>query len=363
MLGLRPSIIILTMNWILLTMIVTASAGRDFYKILNVPKSASTDQIKKAYRKLAKKYHPDMNPDDPEAAAKFQDIGAANEVLTDEKKRQVYDRHGEEGLKEGGGGGGGDMFSSVFGDFFGFGDQQGRQGGEREVPKGGDVVVDLDVTLEELYNGQFVEVIRYKPVAKQTSGTRKCNCRQEMQTIQLGPGRFQMTQQQVCDDCPQVKMVNEERELEVEIEQGMVHHQEYPFIAEGEPHIDGEPGDLKFRIIELKHAMFERRGHDLYTNITIPLQDALAGFDISISHLDGHLVRVQRERVTWPGARIKKAKEGMPLYDDNNSRGDLYITFDVEFPKGEMKAEDKEALKTILQQTSAHTIYNGLQGY
>ena len=109
--------------------------------------------------------------------------------------------------------------------------------------------------------------------------------------------------------------------------------------------------------------MFERRGHDLYTNITIPLQDALAGFDISISHLDGHLVRVQRERVTWPGARIKKAKEGMPLYDDNNSRGDLYITFDVEFPKGEMKPEDKEALKTILQQTSAHTIYNGLQGY
>ena len=127
--------------------------------------------------------------------------------------------------------------------------------------------------------------------------------------------------------------------------------------------MDGEPGDLKFRIVELKHAVFERRGHDLYTNITVPLQDALSGFDISIEHLDGHLVRVQRERVTWPGARIKKAKEGMPLYDDNNSKGDLYITFDVEFPKGEMKAEDKEALKTILKQTSTHTVYNGLQGY
>jgi len=363
MLGLRFSVIICCLNLILtLLVIAVASAGRDFYKILNVPKSASTDQIKKAYRKLAKKYHPDMNKDDPEAAAKFQDIGAAHEVLTDEKKRQTYDRHGEAGLKEGGGGGGGDMFGGMFGDFFGFGQQSGGNG-EREMPKGGDVVVDLDVSLEELYNGQFIEVIRYKPVAKQTSGTRKCNCRQEMQTIQLGPGRFQMTQQQVCDDCPQVKMVNEERELEIEIEKGMVHHQEHPFIAEGEPHIDGEPGDLKFRIIELKHEVFERRGHDLYTNITIPLQDALTGFDISVKHLDGHLVRVQRDRVTWPGARIKKPKEGMPLYDDNNSKGDLYITFDVEFPKGEMKPEDKDALKTILQQTSSHTVYNGLQGY
>jgi len=363
-LGLRCSVIILSLNLIVLLLVVAASAGRDFYKILNVPKSAPTDQIKKAYRKLAKKYHPDMNKDDPEAAAKFQDIGAANEVLTDEKKRKVYDRHGEEGLKEGAGGGGGDMFSSVFGDFFGgFGGQQGGNDGERDIPKGGDVVVDLDVTLEEMYNGQFIEVIRYKPVAKQASGTRKCNCRQEMQTVQLGPGRFQMTQQQVCDDCPQVKMVNEERELEVEIEPGMVHHQEYPFIAEGEPHIDGEPGDLKFRVVELKHAVFERRGHDLYTNITIPLQDALTGFDISIDHLDGHPVRVQRDRVTWPGARIKKGKEGMPLYDDNSSKGDLYITFDVDFPKGEMKPEEKEALKNLLQQSSTHNVYNGLQGY
>lgn len=348
------------LNLILLTMITAAIAGRDFYKILNVPKKATTEQIKKAYRKLAKKYHPDVNKDDPDAAKKFQDIGAAHEVLTDEQKRKTYDRHGEEGLKEGNDAGDfGDMFG--FGSMFGFGGNQ--KPGEREIPRGGDVVVDLDVTLEELYNGQFVEVVRYKPVAKTTSGTRQCNCRQEMKTIQLGPGRFQMMQQQVCDECPNVKMVNEERVLEVEIEQGMVHGQEHPFIAEGEPHIDGEPGDLKFRIVELKHPQFERRGHDLYTNVTIPLQDALTGFDISIRHLDGHQVRVQRERVTWPGARIKKSKEGMPTFEDNNSKGDLYITFDVEFPKGELKAEEKDALKALLNQASTHKVYNGLQGY
>lgn len=92
---------------------------------------------------------------------------------------------------------------SFFGDFgFGFGSSNQH---EREIPKGGDVVMDIDVTLEELYVGNFIEVVRYKPVAKPASGTRKCNCRQEMKTTPLGPGRFQMIQQQVCDDCPNIK--------------------------------------------------------------------------------------------------------------------------------------------------------------
>ena len=107
----------------------------------------------------------------------------------------------------GGGGGGGDPFSSFFGDFgfdF-FGDGHGRGGGERETPKGASIVMDLWVTLEELYVGNFVELTHNKPVMKPAKGTRKCNCRQEMVTRQLGPGRFQMTQQQVCDECPNVK--------------------------------------------------------------------------------------------------------------------------------------------------------------
>lgn len=96
----------------------------------------------------------------------------------------------------GGGGGGGFSF---------FGGEQ--HGGERETPKGGDVLMDLDVTLEELYNGDFVQVVRYKPVKKAASGTRKCNCHLEMRTQSLGPGRFQMSQVEVCDDCPNVKYV------------------------------------------------------------------------------------------------------------------------------------------------------------
>jgi DnaJ homolog subfamily B member 11 len=107
---------------------------------------------------------------------------------------------------------------------------------------------------------------------KPAQGTRKCNCRQEMVTRNLGPGRFQMMQQTVCDECPNVKLVNEEKQLEIEVEAGMLDGQETRFIAEGEPHMDGEPGDLVIRIKTQPHPVFERRGDDLYTNITISLQ-------------------------------------------------------------------------------------------
>ncbi|XP_041375031.1 dnaJ homolog subfamily B member 11-like isoform X2 [Gigantopelta aegis] len=330
-----------------LLLFVQVFGGRDFYKILGVPRSATTNQIKKAYRKLAKELHPDKNQGDPEAEQQFQDLGAAYEVLSDSDKRKVYDKHGEEGLKKGDTSG--DPFSSNEKD--------------NEVPRGGDVVMDLDVTLEELYIGNFVEVVRYKPVAVPAKGTRKCNCRMEMVTQQLGPGQFQMMQQQVCDECPNVKFVPEEKLLEIEIEAGMRDGQEYPFVAEGEPHIDGEPGDLRFKIKQIKHPRFERRGDDLYTNVTIPLQDALTGFEMDIKHLDQHKVHIVRDKITWPGARMRKSNEGMPNYENNNVRGSLYITFDIDFPKGTLTEEDKEGLKQILKMESKRTVYNGLQGF
>lgn len=91
-----------------------------------------------------------------------------------------------------------------------------------------------------------------------------------------------------------------------------------------------------------RHIQFERKNDDLYTNVTISLQDALNGFELDIIHLDGHKVRVVRDKITWPGAKIKKKGEGMPNYENNNAKGDLYITFDVEFPKKELSAEQKQ---------------------
>lgn len=351
--------------------LAVSASGRDFYAILGVGRSATTHEIKKAYRRQAKELHPDKNKNDPDASQKFQDLGAAYEALSDADKRKAYDRCGEECLKKEGMMDQSDPFASFFGDFgFNFeGGGHGGNGGGRDTPKGANIVMDLQVTLEELYSGNFVEVsfawglvvrcfriqciecsivmpllqiTRNKPVLKPASGTRQCNCRQEMVTRNLGPGRFQMMQQTVCDECPNVRLVNEERTLEIEVEPGMLNGQETRFVAEGEPHMDGEPGDLVIKIVTAPHAVYERRGDDLYTNVTISLQDALIGFRLELDHLDGHKVEVQRDKPTWAGARIRKKGEGMPNYENNNLHGTLYVTFDIEFPKQDFSEAEKE---------------------
>lgn len=216
--------------------------GRDFYKILGVSRSATRHQIKKAYRQLAMIHHPDRSTD-PDSVQKFQDIGAAYEVLNDKEKRKIYDERGEEGLS-GGRQAGGDVFSSFFGGF-GFGFGGGHRQGQHETPRGADVLLEVLVTLEELYvgmcetmdefvvifvvSGEFVEFLRAKPVYKETSGTRKCRCSSKMVTRQLGPGQFQMFPEEVCESCPNKRLVIEERTLEFEVEPGMSDGQQYRF--------------------------------------------------------------------------------------------------------------------------------------
>jgi len=112
-----------------------------------------------------------------------------------------------------------------------------------------------------------------------------------------------------------------------------------------------------------RHPIFERRGDDLYTNITVSLRDALVGFDMDITHLDGHLVHIHRDKVTWPGAKIQKQGEGMPNYENNKIRGTLYITVDVKFPRGSFSEQDTEDIIRILGQESQQRVYNGLRGY
>ena len=186
--------------------------AKDYYSILGVARGAPESQIKRAYRKLALKYHPDKNPGDDKAKSKFEELSNAYEVLTDEEKRQIYDRHGEEGLKQhqqgGGGGGGGhpgDIFSQFFGGGFGGFGGFGGMNQEPETPKGEPVQMDLYVSLKDLYLGNTIKVIRDKDVLKPAKGTRKCNCRQKMVTRQVGPGMFQQYAQNECEECPNVK--------------------------------------------------------------------------------------------------------------------------------------------------------------
>uniref|UniRef100_A0A0E0KYP2 J domain-containing protein n=1 Tax=Oryza punctata TaxID=4537 RepID=A0A0E0KYP2_ORYPU len=313
---------------LLLVHFVAAVAGKSYYDVLQVPKGASEDQIKRSYRKLALKYHPDKNPNNEEANKRFAEINNAYEVLTDQEKRKIYDRYGEEGLKHFFGGGG------------------GMEEEEEQIIKGDDVIVELDASLEDLYMGGSLKVWREKNVIKPAPGKRRCNCRNEVYHRQIGPGMYQQMTEQVCDQCANVKYVREGDFLTVDIEKGMQDGQEVSFFEEGEPKIDGEPGDLKFRIRTAPHERFRREGNDLHTTVTISLLQALVGFEKTIKHLDNHMVEIGTKGITKPKEVRKFKGEGMPLYQ-SNKKGDLYVTFEVLFPKT-LTDDQKTKLKGIL---------------
>ncbi|XP_058008595.1 dnaJ protein ERDJ3B isoform X2 [Hevea brasiliensis] len=271
-----------------------AVAGESYYDILQVPRSASDEQIKRAYRKLALKYHPDKNPGNEEANKRFAEINNAYEVLSDNQKRDIYNKYGEEGLKQhmasgGRGGGMGMDISDIFKNFFGGG---GDMEEEERIAKGDDVIVELDATLEDLYMGGSQKVWREKNVIKPAPGKRRCNCRNQVYHKQIGPGMFQQMTEQVCDQCQNVKYEREGYFITVDIEKGMQDGQEVVFYEDGEPIIDGEPGDLRFRIRAEPHDHFRREGNDLHTTVTITLVQALVGFEKTLKHLDEHLVDI-----------------------------------------------------------------------
>eukprot|EP01024_Parvocaulis_polyphysoides_P060021 TRINITY_DN6512_c0_g1_i8.p1 TRINITY_DN6512_c0_g1~~TRINITY_DN6512_c0_g1_i8.p1 ORF type:complete len:435 (-),score=37.50 TRINITY_DN6512_c0_g1_i8:233-1537(-) len=339
--------------WILFSFWVCVVA-KDYYSLLGVSRDAGEDQIKRAYRKLAQKMHPDKvkgsDEEKQQATEQFQEISHAYEVLSDPEKRRVYDRHGEEGLKNmgGGGGGGHDIFSQMFGGFFGggfgFGDDY-----EEQVPKGDDVIVDLFVTLEDLYKGRELKVMRTKSVLVPTSGTRKCNCKNKVVTKQLGPGMFQQFTTKECEECPNVKFERESMEINVELDPGMHTGQDIVMFEQGEPEIDGDPGDLRFIVREVSHDRFIRKNNDLHYNQTISLIEALTGFEQEIVHLDGHRVQIKNTGITRPLQVDKIVGEGMPHYNKHGKFGDLYVTYTVDFPK-KLTEEQKKQLKSILGQ-------------
>ncbi|KAL1340805.1 hypothetical protein HN51_027269 [Arachis hypogaea] len=328
---------------------LSAIAIKSYYDVLQVSKGASDEQIKRAYRKLALKYHPDKNQGNEEANKRFAEINNAYEVLSDSEKRSIYDRYGEEGLKQhtaGGGRGGPGMgmnFQDIFSSFFGGGPMEEE---EERVAKGDDVIVELDATLEDLYMGGSLKVWREKNVIKPAPGKRRCNCRNEVYHRQIGPGMFQQMTEQVCDQCANVKFEREGYFITVDIEKGMQDGQEVLFYEDGEPIVDGEPGDLRFRIRTAPHDIFRREGNDLHTTVTITLVQALVGFEKTIKHLDEHLVDISTKGITKPKEVRKFKGEGMPLHV-STKKGNLYVTFEVLFPTS-LTEEQKTNIKAIL---------------
>uniref|UniRef100_A0A8C3G0Y8 DnaJ heat shock protein family (Hsp40) member A2 n=1 Tax=Cyclopterus lumpus TaxID=8103 RepID=A0A8C3G0Y8_CYCLU len=303
------------------------------YDILGVSPSSTENELKKAYRKLAKEYHPDKNPN---AGDKFKEISFAYEVLTNPEKKELYDRYGEQGLREGGGGGPGmdDIFSHIFGGgLFGFMGGQGsrsRNGGRR---RGEDMVHPLKVTLEDVYNGKTTKLQLSKNVLCSTSLTR---------LIYPTPGEV-ISEKDRCKKCEGKKVVKEVKILEVHVDKGMKHGQKITFGGEADQAPGVEPGDIVLVLQEKENETFRRDGNDLFMNHKLGLVEALCGFQFMLKHLDERqiVVKYPAGKVIEPGSVRVVRGEGMPQYRNPFEKGDLYIKFDVQFPDNNWISPEK----------------------
>lgn len=330
-----------------------------YYDLLGVATSASEDELKKAYRKLALKLHPDKNPS-PEAAEKFKEVSHAYEVLSDPQKRDAYDRYGEEGLSgDGMGINPEDLFSQLFGGGGGF---FGGGGPRNRGPKRGkDLVHRVKVSLEDLYKGKTTKLALQKHVictkcngkGGKEGSVKTCNtCRGSGIRVvmrQLGPMVQQL--QQTCSDCNgegQVippkdrckgcsgkKTVQEKKILEVHIDKGMKDGQTITFAGEADQSPGIIPGDVVIVVDEKPHDTFKRKGDDLVADVKIDLLTALAGGSFAIEHLDERalIVNIPNDgSIIAPGA-VKVIKgQGMPSYR-HHENGDLVVNISIDFPE------------------------------
>mmetsp|Transcript_52935 Transcript_52935/g.136737 ORF Transcript_52935/g.136737 Transcript_52935/m.136737 type:complete len:523 (+) Transcript_52935:103-1671(+) len=274
-----------------------------FYKCLEVDKNATDPEIKKAYRKLAVKHHPDKGGD-PE---KFKEITRAYEVLSDADKRAKYDRFGEEGLDNDGPGDAGDIFEAMFGG----GGRRGG-GGARRRQKTKDIVQPLKVTLEQIYEGATKKMAITRQVIDKKKGVQECrDCGGrgvKVEVIRMGPMIQQM--QSACGSCGgngKAFTTKQEREiLEVHIQKGSPDNHKVTFREMADEHPDADAGDVNFVLKQQEHSVFKRRGADLFIERKISLVDALCGFDIELTHLDGRKLLIK----TSPGEIVKPMAQG-----------------------------------------------------
>lgn len=335
----------------------------DYYKLLGISRNADLKQIKKAYRQKSLEFHPDKNKEEG-ASDKFAEIARAYEVLSDEDKKSTYDRHGEEGLKQQearGGGGGGGGFEDLFSQFGFGGGGRGRRDEEQRTPS---VDLPLELTLEQLYKGVTFDVeyirqvlcLRWEMCMKKSPECQGPGIRLKRQ--QIAPGFVQQVQQRDerciapgkmwipnCSDCPKTTDT-EKIDLTVDVTKGMRPMERVTFEGVTDEKPGYKPGDLNFVIVEKPHKEYHRDGDHLYKTMEIPLVDALAGFEITLTQLDGTEFKLNINDVIDCDHVLRVPGKGMPKRS-GRGYGDLYITFEVEFPS-KLSAKQKEALRTTL---------------
>ena len=367
-----------------------AETKRDYYEVLGVAKDADDGTLKKAYRALAKKYHPDTNPGDKEAEAKFKEASEAYAVLIDPHKRKKYDQFGHAAFDGGAGGGGfdfngadmGDIFGDIFGDLFGggFGGFGGFGGGRRaNAPmKGESLRTSVRISFEEAISGVEKELdMNLKDECKTCGGsgakpgTSPVTC-----TKCGGSGQVTVTQQTMfgvmqnrrvcpecggkgkiikekCSDCRGTGYILRRQKVQISIPAGIDNGQSIRIRGKGEPGINGgERGDLLVEIIVSDHPSFVRNDTDIYSEVPISFVQEALGDTIRIKTVDGE-VEYDLKAGTQTGTRIRLRGKGVPYLRNKNLRGDHYVTFTVKVPE-KLSAEQKEALRAFDDAMKGH---------
>ncbi|KAF8469542.1 hypothetical protein BDZ91DRAFT_55571 [Kalaharituber pfeilii] len=346
------------------------------YTVLEVSPTASDAEIKKAYRKLAMKWHPDKNAHNPEAADKFKEVGHAYEILSDPQKRQIYDQYGEEGLNGEGGMGGGMSAEDLFSQFFGGGGMFGGGMQQQGPRKSRDIVHVHKVSLEDIYKGKVSKLALQKNIicpkcdgrggkegaVKTCSGCNGAGFKTMMR--QMGPmiQRFQtvcpdcsgqgeqIREKDKCKNCGGKKTVTERKVLHVHVDRGVKDGAKVVFQGEGDQGPGIIPGDVIFVIETKPHERFQRKDDDLFYHAEIDLLTALAGGQIAIQHLDDRWLSINiiPGEVISPGQIKCITGQGMPSYRHHDF-GNLYIQFDVKFPPPHFNTPERIlALEAIL---------------
>lgn len=350
---------------------------RDYYEVLGVSKGASDSEIKSAYRKLAKKYHPDMNPGDKEAEAKFKEASEAYAVLSDADKRRQYDQFGHAAFDGGAGGAGGfdfggmdmgDIFGDIFGDFFGGGRSRGQSNGPM---KGQNIRTSVRITFEEACFGVDKEIdVTLKEECATCHGTgAKPGTSPETCKKCGGKGQVVFTQQSLfgvvrnvqacpdchgtgkiikerCSDCSGSGYISKRKKISVSIPAGIDNGQCVRIRDKGEPGVNGgQRGDLLVEVVVSRHPIFQRQDRDIFSTAPITFAQATLGGDVRIKTVDGEVIYTVKPG-TQTNTRVRLRNKGVPSLRNKQVRGDHYVTLVVEVPT-KMNSEQKELLEAF----------------